>query len=436
VAIREAAVGGEEGAHGALLPVPGAHPGDGGGDLLAVGADVLDGCGADGSGDPREGLDPDHLARDGVTHRAVPVHAGEVLDDGTAAGGVQRGELGRVDGDAVRLPGGADLAGGVQQRRLLRVPQQHDRPAEGGVGGDEVGPAAQHEQRLAGVVRRGHGLDDLVGGAGLDELLDLAADAQRGQVGEPHAASGRARVARARPSTLAPSTSAVRSTRAVRPSSSIAPTTATTSRVTLPVAGTGTGLVKRVVYPRTAAGSGRASSRRVIAAPMVSMPWAPGLGGDGGVVVGGVEVAGGAGVAQRGVARDLVAGAGELLADGQRGQVRGGGGGGHGCSWVRGVCGRGAGRWAVGLGRRGQSPRTTSMLRTAATSAPLSSVRSTRVVIMEWPPAARTDSTVRVGTSRSPATTGRCRVKVSSPWTTREKSIPAAGSSMYCASVA
>src|SRR5699024_11910022 len=77
----------------------------------------------------------------------------------------------------------------------------------------------------------------------------------------------------------------------------------------------------------------------------------PGLGGDGVVVVDGVEVAGGAGVAHQGVAGDLVTGAGELLPYGQRGQVRGGGGGGRGCSWVRGVRVRGAGGWPVGLGR-------------------------------------------------------------------------------------
>src|SRR5690606_10280296 len=149
----------------------------------------------------------------------------------------------------------------------------------------------------------------------------------------------------------------------------------------------------------------------------------PGLGGDGGVVVDGVEVAGGSGVAHQGVAADLVAGACELLADGEGGEVHGGGGG-HVCSWVPGSR----------EGGRGQAPRTISMLRTLATSAPDSSVMSTRVVIMEWPPAARTDSTVRVGIRRSPATTGRCRVNVSSPWTTRVKSMPASGSSMYCAS--
>src|SRR5699024_3897448 len=53
----------------------------------------------------------------------------------------------------------------------------------------------------------------------------------------------------------------------------------------------------------------------------------PGLGRDGVVVVDGVEVPGGAGVSHEGVAADLVAGAGELLADGQGGEVDGGGGG-------------------------------------------------------------------------------------------------------------
>src|SRR5699024_12034794 len=45
----------------------------------------------------------------------------------------------------------------------------------------------------------------------------------------------------------------------------------------------------------------------------------PGLGGDGVVVVAGVEVVGGAGVAHQGVARELVEGGGVLMADGYMG---------------------------------------------------------------------------------------------------------------------
>src|SRR5699024_2233072 len=110
------------------------------------------------------------------------------------------------------------------------VAQEHHSALEGVVGGDQVRAAAEHEQLFPGGVGGGDRLDDLVGTARLDQAADLAADAEGGEVREPHAAPcasaaapvGRARVARARPSTLVPSTSAVRSTRAVPASSSIA----------------------------------------------------------------------------------------------------------------------------------------------------------------------------------------------------------------------
>ena len=52
VAVGEAAVGGREGAPGAVDPVPGADAGDGLGDVLAVGPDVLDRGGPDAPGIP------------------------------------------------------------------------------------------------------------------------------------------------------------------------------------------------------------------------------------------------------------------------------------------------------------------------------------------------------------------------------------------------
>src|SRR5699024_1459693 len=118
----------------------------------------------------------------------------------------------------------------------------------------QVGAASEHEQRSSGLVGRADGVDDLLIGPGLDESADGSADAESGEIRELHAAptwpsAGApavvAIVARARPSTLVSSTWAVMSTRAVPAESSIAPTTATVSSTTCPVAGTGTGLVKR-----------------------------------------------------------------------------------------------------------------------------------------------------------------------------------------------
>src|SRR5699024_11897988 len=85
----------------------------------------------------------------------------------------------------------------------------------------------------------------LVRAAGLDEGADLAAGRQAGQVGESQARPTGTTVARARPRTLVPPDWAVRSTRAVPAVSSIAPTTAVTSSVTEPIAGTSIGLVNR-----------------------------------------------------------------------------------------------------------------------------------------------------------------------------------------------
>ena len=46
-------------------------------------------------------------------------------------------------------------------------------------------------------------------------------------------------------------------------------------------------------------------------------------------------------------------------------------------------------------------------------------VSSVRVVTIEWPPAARTESTVRVPSTSSPAVIGRWWTNRCSPWTTR-----------------
>jgi hypothetical protein len=67
---------------------------------------------------------------------------------------------------------------------------------------------------------------------------------------------------------------------------------------------------------------------------------------------------------------------------------------------------------------------------TVETASPSSFVSSVLVVTMPPVPTARARSTWTVAVISSPATMGRWWVKRSSAWTTREKSIPEAGSEM------
>ena len=59
-----------------------------------------------------------------------------------------------------------------------------DGAGEPVVGHQQVGAAADDQQRLAGGVRRSDGLDDFGLGAGLDETSGGAADGGRGQGGK------------------------------------------------------------------------------------------------------------------------------------------------------------------------------------------------------------------------------------------------------------
>ena len=71
-AVAEAAVGVGEGAHARERAVPDPHRGDRLGDLLAVGADVLDRGRADRAGDAGQRLDADPAALDGAGDQVVP----------------------------------------------------------------------------------------------------------------------------------------------------------------------------------------------------------------------------------------------------------------------------------------------------------------------------------------------------------------------------
>src|SRR5699024_5429891 len=72
------------------------------------------------------------------------------------------------------------------------------------------------------------------------------------------------------------------------------------------------------------------------------------------------------------------------------------------------------------------SPRIASVETTVATGLPAVSAISQRVVTIAIAARSTIESTCRMVESSSPATMGRWWVKVSSAWTTREKSMPAA----------
>src|SRR5699024_5238084 len=126
------------------------------------------------------------------------------------------------------------------------------------------------------------------------------------------------------------------------------------------------------------------------------------LGGESVVPVDRVEVPGRPGVPDEPGAIDVADGLEELLAHGPRAHL--------------------------------PSPRTAMVDSTLPTAAPPASVRSTRVRTIVIPARLVMSTTWVVVAISSPATSGRVRLKVSSAWTTREKSISAPGSLMYSAS--
>ena len=158
VAVGEAAVGGREGPLGAVDPVPGADAGDGLGDVLAVGPDVLDRGGPHRTGDPRQRLDAGPALLDGVGDEVVPSLAGRNGQARSAAG----------VGVHARAAGG-DL----------------DHPAvETGVGDHEVGAASEQQERGPGGVRLGDRVDHLGLARGAHPLAGGPTQAQGGVVAQ------------------------------------------------------------------------------------------------------------------------------------------------------------------------------------------------------------------------------------------------------------
>ena len=129
--------------------------GDGVGDLLSVGADVLDGRAADAAGDTGEALDAaDSLLAD-VEDEGVPVGAGGdcVIDEVACAVGFS----GSVDGDV------------------------EDQAVEAPVADQEIAAAAEDEDRAALRSRaKLHGFEELGFGANVAEETGRATDAEGG----------------------------------------------------------------------------------------------------------------------------------------------------------------------------------------------------------------------------------------------------------------
>ena len=157
-AVGEVAVGGREGDEGEGFAVEGADVGDGLGDLLTVGADVLDGRAADEAGDAGEALDAGEVCLADGEGEGVPVGAG---------------------GDGV----GDGLRGAVEERRSGEGDVE-DEAGKAGVGDEEVRAAAEEEEGevvLSGVLDGGEQL-----GLGGDFEIEAggAADAEGGERGE------------------------------------------------------------------------------------------------------------------------------------------------------------------------------------------------------------------------------------------------------------
>ena len=158
IAVAEAALGGREGADGSLRPVPGADPLDEGRHLGPVGTDVLDRNGPHGPGYPGEGFHPGPLGSHGPGDEIVP--------------DLPRGDLqlgpGAVRGLGADPPGG-DLDHGA---------------VEALVGDQDVGAAAEDQDRFTPGVTVGDGVDELLFGRRLDEAPRGPAEPEGGVVRE------------------------------------------------------------------------------------------------------------------------------------------------------------------------------------------------------------------------------------------------------------
>ena len=138
------------------------HPdrGDRLGDLLAVGAHVLDRRRPGPARDAGQAFQPGQPVAHAAGHEAVPV-----------------------------LPGGHGHPGPAQRLRLGPHPRRghlDHRAGETAVRDHQVAAAAQDEQRLTGVIGRPHRRHQVRLAAGRHELPGRPAEAERGQAGQQH----------------------------------------------------------------------------------------------------------------------------------------------------------------------------------------------------------------------------------------------------------
>ena len=159
-AVAEAAVGGGEGALHPVHAVPAAHRGDGVGDLLAVGADVLHRGRPDAAGDARRA--PPRRPSPRPTARSTNGSHGSPAATVTIAPPHRSCRRGRRRGSR-------------RARRCRRSPC---------VGDHEVAAARDEQHRRAGLVRATYGGQQLVLGGRAHELAGGTTQPQGGQAGQ------------------------------------------------------------------------------------------------------------------------------------------------------------------------------------------------------------------------------------------------------------
>ena len=174
--VPETAVGAGQVGHGAALTVIYPHRDDPLGDLLAVGADVLDGRRPGPAGDPRQAFHARQPLANAAGHHRIPV-------------------LTRRQRQLNRAPAGRGGPPGRPRRPAMRRPtptrgDAHHGAGEALVGDDEVAAPAEHEQRLTALIGGADPGDDLRLGGRLDQPAGGTAEAQRGVARERRPAHG------------------------------------------------------------------------------------------------------------------------------------------------------------------------------------------------------------------------------------------------------
>ena len=138
--------------------IEGAYGGDGGGNLLTVGSDILDRSTADGAGNSGEALKACAVVGDGALHKGVPVFSG--------SGPVEAGSIG--------LGVGFNATEGHVE----------DEAGKAGVGDKKIAAATQDEKGLVVFAGPADAFDDLFFRDCLRKPAGRATYAEGGQRGE------------------------------------------------------------------------------------------------------------------------------------------------------------------------------------------------------------------------------------------------------------